>query len=165
MKRKEALFMEEEKPATPAKPLTLATSLSVLQLRMFLIGYAICLLFALVGVILGTINFAAGPVQYPGLVLALWLLANLAIFAAIALHLAYYGIQLWDESKDQGTMMMYIFLVVFPLLGVGITLLVNKHFGWFSASTLAALLLCGMIDLLMIRGGKIVLSTNTARQG
>jgi hypothetical protein len=119
----------------------------------FLIVYGICILLSLIGVVLGASNFAAGPVHYPRFVLVLWFLMNLALFVAIALHLAYYAIEIWNGDEG-GIIALYVIFVLFPLIGGGIALLVNTHFGWFSASTLAALLICGVIDILMIRSGR-----------
>lgn len=121
------------------------------RIRMVLIAYGFCLLLALAGVVLGAINFASGPVHYPGFVLVLWLLADIILFAIVALHLLFYGIDLGrHDDGDLAYTGMYCLFIVLPLTWAGIALLVNKHFGWFSAGALAALIVCGVIDALMI---------------
>jgi hypothetical protein len=122
-------------------------------LRVFIIAYGISIVLSLAGVVLGAINFAAGPVRYPSYVLVLWLLTDILLFVAVALHLAYYGIEMGSNGGGE-VLGAYALLVGGSVIGGGIALLVNKHFGWFSASALAILVVCGVIDVILAQRGK-----------
>ncbi len=116
-------------------------------LRALVIAYVVCIVLSLVGVVLGAINFAAGPVTYPGIVLVLWLLVDILLFGAIFLHLLYYVVEV-GRSGELGVPFsaLYVVVVVVPILGSGMVLLVHKHFGFFSAGALVAFVLCSIID-------------------
>jgi hypothetical protein len=98
------------------------------------------------GVILGAINFAAGPVHYPGFVLVLWLLANIFLFAVVVVHMIYYLVEL-GRCDNIGPAILIGMLLCVPLVLVGIASLVVRHYGWFSIGSLAALVLCIVINV------------------
>lgn len=124
---------------------------SIRRFLVFLIPYGICVLFSFIGVVLGAINFAAGPVHYSGLILVLWFLMDIVALVGIILHLVYFGIEIAAEEGEPYAMTaMYALFVGLPVTWASIALLTGKHFGWFSACELAALVTCGVIDAVMI---------------
>ncbi len=124
--------------------------LSIRRLLVFLIPYGICILFSVIGVVLGAINFAAGPVHYSGVVLVLWFLMNIVSLVGIVLHITYFGIEMARaEGEPYTTSGMYALFVGGGVTLASIALLAGKHFGWFSACALAALVVCGVIDVII----------------
>jgi len=129
----------------------LVRAFSFRRFLVFLIPYGICLLFSFIGVVLGAINFVAGPVHYSGVVLVLWFLMDIVAFIGIILHLAYFGFEAAMREDNPPMLTIFFSLIIGVFVAWGsISMLTGKHLGWFSACALAVLVVCGVIDAVMI---------------
>lgn len=116
---------------------------------------AVAIPLAIVGVVLGAVNFMSGPVQYPVWVLAGWLVVDILLLMFLLLHVALYGVIAieglgkGEEQAISGVVGTCMGVGLFLLIGGGITLTL-RHLAWVSIFELLFLVIAVVISIITL---------------
>jgi hypothetical protein len=111
----------------------------------------VAVLLSLLGIVFGAINYVAGPITYPGGVLAAWFVIDVLLLVCVILYLIFFANLWWlSYPKDPGPAVIGVAGAVVVFVSGGIFLSV-KHLAWISFFAFFLLLACLIVDVLFLK--------------